>query len=72
MDALRTSIADHTRERAEALPDWPSTAVRLRSEHRGILERLRANDRDGAAERIQAHIRGYYRETSLSAPAPEG
>ncbi|WP_425843734.1 FadR/GntR family transcriptional regulator [Agrococcus sp. TSP3-2-1] len=72
MDALRTSIADHTRERAEALPDWKATAVRLRSEHRGILERLRANDRDGAAERIQAHIRGYYRETSQSAPTPEG
>ncbi|MCR8670430.1 FadR/GntR family transcriptional regulator [Agrococcus sp. HG114] len=71
MDAMRTSIADHTLERAEALPDWAATAARLRSEHRGILERLRADDRAGAAQRLREHIRGYYRETSRSAPAPD-
>ncbi|KTR86085.1 FadR/GntR family transcriptional regulator [Leucobacter chromiiresistens] len=64
MDALRVSIADHTLERAQALPDWTRTAERLRAEHRGILESLRAGDRDTAVERIRAHIRGYYFETA--------
>lgn len=63
MDALRISIADHTLERAQALPDWRETAARLREEHRGILESMRAGDRERAAERLGAHIRGYYSET---------
>ncbi|GEK79041.1 transcriptional regulator [Agrococcus baldri] len=71
MDALRTSISDHTLERATAIPDWAATAARLRAEHRDIYRRLRADDRDGAAELLRAHIRGYYAETSQgSAPAP--
>lgn len=71
MDALRTSIAGHTLARAEALPDWPTTATRLRAEHRGIFDRLRAGDREGAADLLRAHIRGYYLETSQgSAPTP--
>lgn len=64
MDAMRTSIADQTLERAEALPDWARTAARLRGEHRGILERLRADDREGAARLLREHISGYYRETA--------
>ncbi|SFS11616.1 transcriptional regulator, GntR family [Agrococcus baldri] len=72
MDALRTSISDHTLARARAIPDWATTAARLRAEHRGIYERLRADDREGAAELLRAHIRGYYLETSQgSAPAPD-
>ncbi|MGM1028947.1 MAG: FadR/GntR family transcriptional regulator [Actinomycetota bacterium] len=64
MDALRTSIADHTLARAEALPDWPATAARLRAEHRGILERVRDGDRHGAVTLLREHIAGYYRETA--------
>ncbi|MET4098513.1 GntR family transcriptional repressor for pyruvate dehydrogenase complex [Agrococcus sp. UYP10] len=64
MDALRTSIADHTLARARSLPDWTATAARLRSEHHGILERVRAGDRDGAARLLRDHIEGYYRETA--------
>ena len=72
MDALRTSIADHTLARAEALPDWPSTAQRLRSEHRAIYELMREQDRAGAAALLRDHIRGYYAETSQgSAPTPD-
>lgn len=66
MDALRTSIADHTLARAEALPDWGATAARLRAEHRGILERSREGDRAGAAALLRQHIEGYYRETAVS------
>lgn len=64
MDALRTSIADHTLARAQALPDWERTAARLRSEHHAILDALRRSDRVAAAELLRQHIRGYYMETA--------
>lgn len=64
MDALRSAIADHTLARARALPDWPSTAARLRAEHRGIVERVRDGDRATAAALLRQHIEGYYRETA--------
>lgn len=64
MDALRISIADHTLQRAQSLPDWARTAQRLRAEHRSILESMRDGQRDTAVERIRAHIRGYYVETA--------
>jgi len=64
MDAMRTSIADHTLDRARALPDWKKTAARLRAEHRAILESLRSGERMEAAESLRQHIRGYYLETS--------
>lgn len=68
MDAMRISIADHTLERAESLPDWAETASRLRAEHYGILESLRAGKNDEAVERVRSHIRGYYLETAGSSP----
>jgi GntR family transcriptional regulator, transcriptional repressor for pyruvate dehydrogenase complex len=64
MDALRTSIADHTLARAQALPDWETTAARLRSEHHAISDALRRGDRVAAAELMRQHIRGYYMETA--------
>lgn len=64
MDALRTSIADHTLERARALPDWAATAARLRREHREVLAHLRAGETAEAVARLRAHIRGYYEETA--------
>lgn len=68
MDALRSSIADHTLARAQALPDWTATAGRLRAEHRAILEHVRDGDREGAAQLLREHIEGYYRETAEAAP----
>lgn len=64
MDALRTSIAEHTLARAVALPDWQATAERLRAEHREILERMRADDGACAARLLRDHIRRYYLETT--------
>lgn len=64
MEALRTSIADHTLTRAQALPDWEATAARLRSEHHAIFDALRRGDRDEAAELVHQHIHGYYTETA--------
>ena len=64
MDALRTSIADHTLARAQALPDWERTAKRLRSEHHAILDALRRGERGTAADLVRQHIQGYYTETA--------
>lgn len=64
MEALRTAIADHTLDRARALPEWEETARRLRSEHRAIAQALRAGETARAVELMRAHITGYYEETS--------
>lgn len=64
MDAMRTSISDHTLALARDLPDWADTSARLRAEHREIYALMHAGDGEGAAECIQAHIRGYYLETT--------
>lgn len=64
MGALRLSIADHTASLAHSLPDWNTTAARLRSEHREIFASFQAGSATVAAERLRAHIDGYYRETT--------
>ena len=66
MDALRTSIADHTLTRARSLPDWARTAERLRAEHRAILVSFREGDAARATALLRAHIRGYYEETAAA------
>lgn len=71
MDALRIAIFDHTLTRAQRLPDWHATSTRLRQEHRGILEALRQGRGSEAADLLDAHIRGYYAETSEPASADE-
>lgn len=63
MDALRTSISDHTLDRARALENWPETAARLRAEHREIFLSLRAGESVRAEGLLRAHIVGYYVET---------
>lgn len=64
MDALRTSVAEHTVARARALPNWLDTAARLQQEHRAILAALKAGDRTLATSLNQQHIAGYYEETA--------
>lgn len=63
MEALRSSVAEHTVDRARALRDWPTTATRLQSEHRAILTALREGQREHAITLIDQHITGYYEET---------
>lgn len=63
MNALRSSVAEHTLARARALPDWSATAARLQAEHRQLLGALRAGRREEAAGLLQRHITGYYEET---------
>lgn len=65
MEAMRTSVAEHTVARARALPHWPTTVARLQSEHRAILSALREGRREVAATLIHEHIMGYYEETEV-------
>lgn len=66
MDALRTSISDHTLDRAKSLEHWPETAARLRAEHREIYLSLKAGESARAEGLLRAHIVGYYVETGRS------
>src|SRR5690606_15493429 len=55
MEALRTSIAEHTVARAHTIPDWQRSAERLRREHRQILSSYRAGDRREATRLVRDH-----------------
>ncbi len=67
MAGLRTAIESYVQEGAAALADWESMAVRLRDEHRGIVEAIDEGDAAAARERIRRHITGYYTATGLTA-----
>ena len=62
MTGLRDSIESYVLAGAP-LGTWPTTCARLRCEHRGLLEAVRAGDADLARSRIVDHIRGYYAES---------
>ncbi len=68
MTGLRDSIESYVLAGAP-LTTWPTTCTRLRCEHRGLLEAVRAGDPELARARIVEHIRGYYAE-SLGRPDP--
>ncbi|TCN49722.1 DNA-binding FadR family transcriptional regulator [Rhodococcus sp. SMB37] len=62
MAGLRESIEGYVLAGAP-LAIWPTTCGRLRHEHRGLIDAVRAGDADLARRRIEDHIRGYYSET---------
>lgn len=66
MGSLREAIHGYAARLTANLPEWESTASRLRAEHHGILAAIRANDGDRAAKLVAAHIEGYYREAGVS------
>lgn len=68
MGSLREAIQGYAARLTANLPDWESTACRLRAEHHGILAALRAGDGGHAAELVAAHIEGYYREAGVRQP----
>ena len=76
MAGLRGAIHDYVLTGSLRLPDWPATAARLRAEHRGILAAVEGGAPGEAAERVRAHIEGFYREAELdgatSATANDG
>lgn len=72
MAGLRSGIEGYALGGSVRIADWPATAARLRSEHRGIVEAIRAADPAAARARIHDHISRYYAEISpdRGIPAP--
>ncbi|MGR0219041.1 FadR/GntR family transcriptional regulator [Agromyces sp. ZXT2-6] len=67
MAGLRSGIEGYALAGLDRIADWPVTSARLRSEHRGVVEAIRAADAAAARSRIHDHISAYYAET-----APDG
>lgn len=77
MGSLREAIEGYAAALTSNLPDWDTTADRLRREHRAILAAVNHHDGGRAAGLVAAHIEGYYREAGLGqnpaeAPARAG
>jgi GntR family transcriptional repressor for pyruvate dehydrogenase complex len=76
MAGLRSGIEGYARAGLATIRDWGATSARLRHEHRGIVDAIRAADAATARTRIHDHISGYYAETfiesSLVAASPPG
>ncbi|GAA2030299.1 FCD domain-containing protein [Agromyces tropicus] len=71
MAGLRSGIEGYALAGQARIADWTTTAARLRAEHRGVLDAIRAGDADAARTRLHDHISGYYAEISPDAGAPE-
>ncbi|MDQ0824338.1 GntR family transcriptional repressor for pyruvate dehydrogenase complex [Arthrobacter sp. B2I5] len=65
MGSLREAIQGYAAELTANLPDWETTASRLRSEHHAILAAVRNGDGGRAADLVAAHIEGFYKEAGL-------
>jgi GntR family transcriptional repressor for pyruvate dehydrogenase complex len=65
MGSLREAIQGYASRLTAGLPDWEATAARLRMEHRGILDAIKAGDGGRAARLVAEHIEGYYREAGF-------
>ena len=65
MAGLRSGIEGYALTGLATISDWPATSARLRREHRGIVEAIRAADAPAARTRIHDHISGYYAETFI-------
>ncbi|KQM82206.1 FadR/GntR family transcriptional regulator [Agromyces sp. Leaf222] len=63
MAGLRSGIEGYALDGLARIDDWHATSARLRSEHRGVVEAIRAADAAAARSRIHDHISGYYAET---------
>lgn len=55
--AIREAVTTSIREAESRLADWPSLRAVLNRQHRGIHQAIVARDADGAAARIEEHIR---------------
>jgi GntR family transcriptional repressor for pyruvate dehydrogenase complex len=66
MASLRSAIHSYVLAAVPELPDWEAAAAGLRSEHRAILEAIRAGRSARASDLLVAHIDGFYRAARLS------
>ncbi|HET6671846.1 MAG TPA: FCD domain-containing protein [Agromyces sp.] len=65
MAGLRSGIEGYALAGLATISDWAATSTRLRREHRGIVDAIRAADAAAARTRIHDHISGYYAETFI-------
>lgn len=65
MTALREAIHGYVMSAVPAFDDWHATAAGLRVEHRAVLAAVEEHRPDLAAERVVAHIEGFYRAARL-------
>ena len=65
MLGLRGAIQEYVMVGTARLADWPSTADRLRAEHRTILAAIEAGDAPAASAAVGRHIEDFYREAGL-------
>ncbi|TDU83536.1 GntR family transcriptional regulator [Kribbella voronezhensis] len=65
MSSLRTAIHGYVLAAVPNLPDWDTTAVGLRAEHRAIIAAIRAGRPDDASKLVVDHIEGFYRAARL-------
>lgn len=66
MTAMREAIEQYVTDAVADRDDWDGLAERLRVEHRGVLDAVRAGDGALAALRVTDHIQGFYDTTGLS------
>lgn len=66
MAGLRTSIESYVQSGAARIPEWETTAARLRREHRALVAAIDAGDPVTARTLIHDHITGYYAEAGLA------
>lgn len=72
MAGLRGAIEGYVLEGTSGVADWPAMALRLRSEHRGILAAIAGGDAEIARHAVREHISGYYRDTHVIEHAARG
>ena len=65
MAAMRGSIEGYVTAAVQGAADWPAMLALLRLEHAGIVEAVAAGAADLAADRVIAHIDGFYRATGI-------
>ncbi|WP_417561838.1 FadR/GntR family transcriptional regulator [Microbacterium sp.] len=72
MAGLRTAIEGYVVAGAERIADWADTAVRLRAQHREIVEAIQRGDPAMATRLVTDHITGYYAHAGLTRDRTEG
>jgi GntR family transcriptional repressor for pyruvate dehydrogenase complex len=67
--AIRGSLRYSLLEAFESSPDWDGVVDGLRVEHRALYDRIAGGDALGAADLVEAHIRGFFGRLGALVPA---
>jgi GntR family transcriptional repressor for pyruvate dehydrogenase complex len=67
--AVRGSMRYSLLAAFEESPDWAGVVEGLRGEHRAIYDRIAAGDAVGAADAVEAHVRGFFGRLAALVPS---